>query len=192
MVTYNRELGRHLAEKYLKGLEIKLFASPYPILEHAQKVGELCYDYAKKIIAKNPEFGVIMDPELVGFLGYVANIGYRIRKEAHELHTIYLLENKEKIPHDVAIKASHGQLVETLGNNEEYYPVGIEGILLTYIDISVRTGPIVGIDQRAKEIETQIKSQTISEEAKKEALLNFAKALIRYKRYEKIIKALME
>lgn len=192
MVTYNRELGRHLAEKYLKGLEIKLFASPFPILEHAQKVGELCYDYAKKIIAKNPEFNVILDPELVGFLGHVANIGYRIRKEAHELHTIYLLENKEKIPHDIAIKASHGQLVETLGNNEEYYPVGIEGILLTYIDIAVRNGPIIAMDERAKEIESQIKGQSISEENKKEALANFAKALNRYKRYEKIIKSLLD
>ena len=136
-------------------------------MEHSYKTGEAAYELAKEIIAKNPEFEFIIDPEIVGFIGYVHNIGYKISQDIHELHTIYLLENKEHIPPEIAIKTRHGQLVEQHGKDEEYFPVGIEGIILTYIDISLRDGETVTMDERATEIEEHIQSQDYSDAGKR-------------------------
>jgi hypothetical protein len=127
----------------------------------------------------------------VGFIGYVHNIGYKINREIHELHTIYLLENKEHIPPEIAIKTRHGQLVEQYGKEEEYYPVGLEGIILTYLDIALRDGDRIPLEERATEIEEYIQNGDYAENVKQDLLMYFRKALPRYQRYEKIITTLI-
>lgn len=114
--------------------------------------------------------------------------------EKHEVHTIDILL-KEKVNSRVARKAMHGQLVEQFGekegNIEQYMPMGIEGMILTYCDMSVRTGEPVTIRERAEEIIERIKAiPTMPEQLKRDIEENMYKALPRFERYERIILAL--
>ena len=183
----NNQTGKELMTKYL-GNNPKLAKR----LEHSQGVGDLAYKIAQKVSARNPELG--LDSELIGFLGYSHDIGYSIADGKHEVHTINLLE-KEGYEHAIARKAMHGQLLEQFseneGNVEKYLPQGIEGMILTYADMSVRSGEPVSIKERASKIIERIKSiPTMSEQLKTEIETNMCKALLRFERYEKVVLAL--
>ncbi len=183
----NNQTGKELMTKYL-GNNPKLAKR----LEHSQGVGDFAYKIAQKVSSRNPELG--LDSELIAFLGYSHDIGYSIADGKHEVHTVNLLE-KEGYEHAIARKAMHGQLVEQFSENEgnvkKYLPRGIEGMILTYADMSVRTGEPVSIKERASEIIGRIKSiPTMSEQLKTEIETNMYKALPRFERYEKVVLAL--
>ena len=93
---------------------------------------------------------------------------------------------------DIAIKTKHGHLVEKYGDHEEYYPVGLEGMILTLIDIAARNGELIPIDEREKQIEKYLNESDFPEEQKKTFLENFKKAVPRYKKYEQILRILQE
>ena len=148
-----------------------------------------CYNKAIEI---NPEFKEALDPELLGFLGYVHNIGYAIQADKHELHTVYILVNKEGIPQAIAERTKHGHLVEKHPESQqEYYPLGLEGIILTYVDIMVSKEPNISFEARVSEIKSYVKTIELIDDKKEEFLRNFLAAVPRYKRYESIINALI-
>jgi hypothetical protein len=64
---YNRQRGAMIRDKYLANDHLRRI--------HSQKVSDLCYKIATKLLAINPEFTFI-NPELAGFLGNVHDIGY--------------------------------------------------------------------------------------------------------------------
>ncbi|HBM45597.1 MAG: hypothetical protein UT05_C0005G0027 [Parcubacteria group bacterium GW2011_GWF2_38_76] len=183
----NTQTGKLLATKYL-GNNPKLATR----LEHSISVGDLSSKVAKRIAQNNPELNINVD--LCEFLGYCHDIGYFISPEKHEIHTIELLK-KEGLDPEIAKKAMHGQLAEQFGEKEgnvrQYFPVGIEGIILTYCDMSVRIGEPVAIKERAREIIERIKTiPTIPDALKKDIEDNMIKALPRFERYEQIVLAL--
>jgi len=188
MVEYNRALGKMICDKYLQDKLI--------LHQHSYHCGELCYELASKIIARNPEFRNELDPELAGFLGYTHNIGSIITREKHELHTKYLLTKKEGIPDSIAEKTRHGQLVEDY-DDLNYHPVGLDGILLTYVDIIVRpespTNEIIPMKERIQEM-AQFMEQRISvfTDYTDKMIECFEKATSRYLRYEALIHALLK
>ncbi len=188
---YNREFGKELVEKYLKDCNQKLLASDLSLVEHAELCANRCYQLAIRIIEKNPEFKDALDPELLGFLGYVHNIGYAIQADKHELHTVYILVNKEGFPQSIAEQTKHGHLVEKHPESHEYYPLGLEGIILTYVDIMVSKNPNISLDERVKEVNDYVSKSSLSEEKKEDFLRNFNAAVPRYRRYESIIKGLL-
>ena len=51
--------------------------------------------------------------------------------------------------------------MEQHGKDEDCFPVGIEGIILTYIDISLRDGETVTMDERATEMKNISKVKII-------------------------------
>ncbi len=181
------EKGRKICKKYL---------SERPkLMEHSIKVAKLCKKLAQEIIIKNPEFENVLEPEILGFLGYVHNIGTFIRRNRHELHTIYLLTNKENIPEKVAVRTRHGQLVEDYEEKkEDYYPIGLEGIILTYADIIVREDDeLLPMEKRLDEMEDLMKKKkSVFGDYNSKMIENFRKAKKRYLRYEKIIHVLTE
>lgn len=183
----NCKAGKLLMEKYL-GNEPKLAKR----LEHSVSVGDFSSKVAKRIAQKNPELN--LDVDLCEFLGYCHDIGYSVADGKHEVHTVELLQ-KEGIDLQTARKAMHGQLAEQFGekegNAEQYTPMGIEGIILTYCDMSIRVGEPVTMRERAQEIIERIKAvPTMTEQLKKDIADNMNKALPRFERYEQIILAL--
>ncbi|MBN2052527.1 HD domain-containing protein [Candidatus Woesearchaeota archaeon] len=187
-ILYDRKLGQSLMQKYLNTDKLQ------KRLEHTQGVAELAYKVADKIKKENPEL-IDFDPEFVGFLGYVHDIGYSVADGKHEVHTINILVEKENVSKDIARLAMHGQLAEQFGEKEgnvaQYLPVGLEGMILTYADMSVRTGEPVPMRERAKEIIERIKAiPTMSAELKKDIEDNMYKALPRFEQYERTILSL--
>ena len=187
-MVFDTEYGQELAKKYLGTDSLKTR------LEHTNGVAEFAYKVAQKIKTENPELEDL-DPEFVRFLGYVHDIGYSVDAGKHEVHTIDLLINQEGVPAEVAKKAMHGQLVEQFGEKEgnakQYLPVGLDGMILTYADMSVRTGGPIPIRDRAKEIIERIQGiPNMPPELKKDITNNMYKALPRFERYEKIVLSL--
>lgn len=187
-MAYDRKNGKALMQKYLGTDKLE------QRLEHTQGVADFAFKVATRIQLKNPELPDF-DPEFVGFLGFVHDIGYSIAAEKHEVHTINILVDKENIPPRVARFAMHGQLREQYGVKEgillRYLPYGLEGMVLTYADMSVRIGEPITLKERAKEIIERVKHiATMSEQLKKNIEENMYKALPRFERYEKIVLAL--
>jgi predicted hydrolase (HD superfamily) len=185
MIEYNAQTGKELMQKYLG--EPKLSKR----LEHSLAVGDFSSKVAGKIKQRNPELD--FDADLCEFLGYSHDIGYSVKAGKHEVHTIDILQ-KEGVDPQIAKKAMHGQLIEQFGikenNVEQYTPSGVEGMILTYCDMSVRSGELVTIRERAEEIVERVKSIPMPEELKKDIEVNLHKALPRFERYEKIVLAL--
>ena len=162
-------------------------------LEHSRGVGDLAFKIARKIEKENPEHS--LNPELVGFLGYVHDLGYFYGAEKHEVKTHEILTGVEGFPYDIARKTMHGQLAEQYGEKErnvkQYLPVGIEGMIITYADMSVRTEQPIPIKDRAKEIIERIRGiANMPDQLKQDIEENMHKALPRFERYERIILAL--
>jgi len=181
------QAGKQLAYKYL-GTDPKLARR----FEHSIAVGDLMSKVARRIAQRNPELGI--DAELCEFIGYTHDIGYSVADEKHEVHTMDILK-REYFDPKLARKAMHGQLVEQFGekegNIEQYLPSGIEGIILTYCDMSVRTGEPVTIRERAAEIIERVRAiPTMPAELKRDIEENMQKALPRFERYERIVLAL--
>ncbi len=184
---YDREFGRLLTEKYLKQDKRKIK------LQHSIDVGEFSFKIASRIKERNLELDI--NPEFVGFLGYVHDIGYCVSPVRHELRTIDFLTEKESIPYSIARKTIHGQLAEEFGekegNIEQYLPIGLEGIILTYTDMIIRTGDPMSIEKRTEGVIDRCKrSAEASDDFKKRLIENISKALPRFKRYEQIVLAL--
>jgi len=185
IMIYDRQHGKELMQKYLNTDKLQ------KRLEHTEGVAEFAFKVASKIKSANPEL-VDFNPEFVGFLGYVHDIGYSVADGKHEGHTINILLEKENIPQNIARFAMHGQIAEQFGEKEgnvsKYMPHGLEGMILTYADMSVRTGEPITIRERAKEIIERVKAiPTMKEQLKKEIEDNMHKALPRFEKYEKIV-----
>jgi HD superfamily phosphodiesterase len=179
----NCDNGKELMTRYLAGERLQTR------LIHSIGVGDLAYKIALRVAEMNPELG--LDPEFVGFFGYSHDIGYSIQDGKHEVFTVELLVN-EGLPQEIARYAMHGQLAEQFGEKEgnvsQYMPVGIEGMILTYADMSFRTGEPVSMEERAKEIVTRIKGiPTMPAELKADIEANLYKALPRFQRYERTL-----
>lgn len=185
MVNYDRILGKAICDKYLAEMPL--------LLHHSQKCGELCYELAKKIIDLNPELRSELDPELMGFLGFTHNIGTIVSRDRHEFHTMYILTKKEGIPENIAIQTRHGQLVEDY-QDPHYYPRGIDGILLTYVDLCVRPeGNVLPLSARLQEMETlMMKRESVFRNYTEEMVQRFKAAVPRYQRYDRIIQSLLQ
>jgi len=186
-MDYNAQTGKALMQKYLSN-EPKLEKR----LEHSTLVGDFASKVARKIGKRNPELS--LDVDLCEFLGYCHDIGYSLADGKHEVHTMDILQ-KEGLDPSVARKAMHGQLAEQFGtkegNVEQYLPSGIEGMLLTYCDMSVRTGEPVTIKERAEEVIQRIKGiPSMPDQLKKDIEENMYKALPRFERYEQIVLSL--
>lgn len=184
-MKYDRILGEKILNKYLSLPRYK------PKFDHSQFVGEFAYKVAHKIKLENPELKQF-DPELVGFLGYVHDIGVYIHPIGHERHTIGMLINNENIPPNIAQMTIHGQLIEQHGKKdnkiEEYTPIGLEGMILTYADMSIKTKDPMSIEKRRDEIVQRVQGiKRLSDEIKKDIIDNLHIAMPRFKRYEKII-----
>ncbi|HII15438.1 MAG TPA: HD domain-containing protein [Nanoarchaeota archaeon] len=185
-MVYNREAGKKLAVKHLSG-----FSSEYMMmkLQHSFDVGEFAYKVAARIKKMHPACHV--DAELAGFLGYVHDIGRARNNHLHELHTIDMLV-EEGIDRDIARMAMHSQLLEQYGEKEgdvqKYLPVGIEGMILTYADMVVKTGSPISIDERVADVaERTRKSRQMNPELIREILESLPRAVRRFKRYERIV-----
>lgn len=187
-MNYDRQTGKSLMQKYLNTDKLQ------KRLEHTEGVADFAYKVANKIKSNNPEL-INFDPEFVGFLAYVHDIGYSVADGKHEIHTIKILVDKEDVPKNIARFAMHGQLAEQFGEKEgnvsQYMPHGIEGMILTYADMSVRTGEPITLRERAKEIVDRINAiPTMTDELKKDIETNMYKALPRFEKYEKTVLAL--
>lgn len=186
-MKYNAQKGKELMQKYL-GKEPRLAKR----LEHSLGVGDFSSKVARRITQRNPEW--FLDADLCEFLGYAHDIGYSVGECKHEVYTINLLLGEGVNP-QVARKAMHGQLAEKFGEKEgdpkQYMPMGIEGMILSYCDMSVRNGEPITIKDRAAEIIGRIKVvQVMPVLLKKEIEENMYKALPRFERYEQIVLAL--
>ncbi len=180
-MAYDTSLGISMAHKYLVGsghLETRL--------EHSLGVGRFALKVASRIKEVNPDITEGMDPEFSAFLGYVHDIGYSLGVAKHELHTIQILANGEKVPFDLARKAMHGPLAEQF-NDTSYLPAGLDGIILSYCDLSVRIGDPISIEDRYKDMFERLALMPESEEKKREVGDSLNKALPRFKRYERLV-----
>lgn len=184
---YDRTFGKNICDKYLKNEK-----NLPDLWNHSNQVADLCYNLASTIIAKNGEFKKELNPEFLGFLGYVHNIGIFIKRERHELHTIYLLTKKEEIPDEIAVMTRHGQLVEDYkGDGEDYLPIGLTGIILTYADISARDGQVLSIQERTNEMIQQMQKKVgLFKDYTPDMIERFKTAIPRYQRYETILNCL--
>lgn len=161
-------------------------------IDHSIAVGEFCFIIASEIMELHPEFGI--NPDVCRFLGYVHDIGYSVRAEDHELETINLLKTKYLVDEIIAVKAMHGHLAEKYAIdgeiNKKYLPVGLEGIILTYSDISIDPqGEDISIEGRISDILKRIKDSDL--EKKNEIEFYLMNAYPRFKRYESIINNLL-
>jgi predicted hydrolase (HD superfamily) len=184
-MNYDRQYGKKLMQKYLNTDKLQ------KRLEHTEGVADFAFKVASKIKSANPEL-INFNPEFVGFLGYVHDIGYSVADGKHEVYTIKILVEKENMPSDIALFAMHGQLAEQFGEKEgnvdQYLPNGLEGMILTYADMSVRTGEPVTLKERAKEIIDRVNARpTMPDQLKKDIKDNLYKALPRFERYEKTV-----
>ena len=187
-MKYNCKLGSDIMKKYLGTDDLQ------KRLEHSEGVAEFAFKVAQQIKGNNPEL-TSFEPEFVGFLGYVHDIGYSVEAEKHETHTVDLLNEREGIYAKRARMAMHGQLVEQFGeiegNVEQYMPHGIEGMILTYADMSVRTGGPIALKDRAEEIVERVKGiPGMPDQLKLDIETNLYKALPRFEKYERIVLAL--
>ena len=135
-MEYNRESGIILMDKYLSREDLK------DKLLHSRSMGIFAHRVAMKIKNNSPEINI--NPELASFIAYTHDIGSFISHVMHELHTIDLLVKNEGIPEDIAWKTMHGTFPERYENEPEkaskYLPKGIEGMILTFADMSIRIG----------------------------------------------------
>jgi hypothetical protein len=166
---YNRFYGKLMLDKYPLGLENKYL--------HSIAMGELCYKIASKIIEKNPEMKI--DPELCGFIGYVHDLGFHISPKKHEYITQDILR-REHVPKKIIDMTMHGK----------YEPVGIEGMILVYADMSVNSGDLMTIEARAADIVARTKDFPIDEEHKERIKQSVIRDIPRFKRYEANVLAL--
>lgn len=158
--------------------------------EHSLSVAKLSYQVAQKIKQRNPELA--LSPEFVCFLGYVHDIGYAIHFHEHELHTVNILVSQEQIPKEIADMSMHGQLAEQR-ENPYYLPRGLEGMILTYADMSVRIGEPVSLQMHVKEIRKRVEAnKKMSPELKEKGLATLKKAIPRFERYERLILTLAQ
>lgn len=184
-MEYNRENGIKLMEKYLSRENL------WEKLKHSKAMGEFAFKVAMRIKNNSPETEI--DPELASFVAYTHDIGSFIDHRKHELHTIDLLV-KEGVPENIAWKTMHGTFPETYEEDhvkaEKYLPRGIEGMILSFSDMSIRFGEPMSIDERAMEIITRMKTLPIEESRRVRIESDIKKAMPRFKRYEKVIYAL--
>lgn len=181
-MKYDVQSGKALMKKYLNDERLK------EKLTHSNDVGEFAFKIAKKIKARNPEL-INLDPELVAFLGYTHDIGFSQSYEKHEFDTIDILIKEENVPENIAKMTAHYQMAERFG--EEYLPIGIEGMILTYADMSIRTGKPIAIEKRADDIRERMKTyDSLPNNTKNEIIDSMDKAMPRFEKYEKIILAL--
>lgn len=180
-MIYDRRSGMAIAVKYLSDPRFKRK------LLHSFGVGEFAYRVAYKILKNHPSL-THPDAELAGFLGYVHDIGVARRFLRHEIPGIELL-TEEGIEPDIARRIMHGQVEEQYGNGDgRYLPVGIEGMILTYSDMSVDTGNPITIEERIAAIKQRVALiRDADDEWKRQVVLNLDKAYPRYKAYERII-----
>lgn len=180
-MIYDRLSGRAIAVKYLSELRFK------NKLLHSFGVGEFACKVTFRIIKTYPSL-THLNPELAGFLGYVHDIGVARQPLQHEIPSIEMLIS-EGVEHSVAKMAMHGQVEEQYGNGDgKYLPVGIEGMILTYSDMTVHIQKPMSIEERIVDIKERVsRIKGVPDEKKKDILVNIDKAYPRYKRYEKII-----
>ncbi|MDD4878531.1 MAG: hypothetical protein PHO02_05850 [Candidatus Nanoarchaeia archaeon] len=180
-MIYDRKLGRTLALKYLSEPEFQ------KKLIHSFGVGEFAFLVASKIMNRHPAIGDLV-PERAGFLGYVHDIGVSRCFLQHEIPSIDILV-EEGVEHEIARRAMHGQMEEQYGNGDgRYLPVGIEGLILTYSDMSIHVLKPISIEDRADDIKQRVSNaKGITPEQKNDIIVNLDKAYPRYKRYENIV-----
>lgn len=186
-MTFDRAHGRYILFRYLGDVECR---ARY---DHSIGVGDFASAVADRIKRRHPE--LVLEPEFIRFLGYAHDIGYKVADAKHEVHTVELLKH-EGLPLSIARMAMHGQLVEQFGskegNVEQYLPVGLEGMILTFSDMSVRTGGIIPMEERAAEIVARIVANpAMPAELKQDIIANLHAALPRFRRYEGIVLALV-
>lgn len=179
-MIYDRRLGQAIAVKYLSDLRFKRK------LLHSFGVGEFAYKVAYKILKNNPTL-THLDAEFAGFLGYAHDIGISRSFLRHEIPGIEIL-TEEGVEPDIAGRIMHGQVEEQYGNGDgRYLPVGIEGMILTYSDMSFNTS-LMSIEDRVADIKERVENiRDATPERKNEIIVNIDKAYPRYKMYERII-----
>lgn len=183
-MQYNAQTGKEIMQKYL-GNDPKFETR----LKHSEGVGDFMGKVARRIAKKNPELN--LDVDLCDFLGYVHDIGYIVDEGLHQLYSIDLLI-KEGVEESVAKKTMHGALFEDFEGKDDcaskYLPQGIEGVMLTYADMSVRFGEPMPIKERAAEMFNRIASdKTMPQDVKERIKLSITKAMPRFERYEWVI-----
>lgn len=180
-MIYDRNFGRKIALKYLSEPQFQ------KKLIHSFGVGEFAFLVASKIVKKHPAIGDLV-PERAGFLGYAHDIGVSRNILQHEIPSIEILV-EEGVEYEIARRAMHGQMEEQYGNGDgRYLPVGIEGIILTYSDMTIHTIKPISIEDRIDDIKQRVSSiKGMDAEKKKDIIVNIDKAYPRYKRYERIV-----
>jgi hypothetical protein len=159
---YDRQKGAIIRDKYL--------AKDGDRRVHSQRVGDLCYKIATKILDIHPEYTFI-NPELAGFLGHVHDIGYSLVDYQHEIMTVHILRDWEGIPDKIARMTMHGQLYAALRGKvrdlDPYILMGWEGMILNYADMSVWTGEPISLEKRASNIISKIKGNPVLSKSRK-------------------------
>jgi len=180
-MIYDRESGMALAVKYLSESRFN------NKLLHSFGVGEFAYRVASRILQKHASL-THLDAELAGFLGYVHDIGVSRTPLSHEIPSIEILI-EDGVEPSIAKMAMHGQVEEQYGNGDgRYLPVGIEGMILTYSDMTIHIQSPMSIEERIVDIKKRVSNiKDITPEKKNEILENIDKAYPRYKAYERII-----
>jgi len=182
-ILFNRFYGIKILDKYVDKNDKKYV--------HSLGVANFAKRVAERIRHKNPEIKNL-DSQLVEFLGLVHDIGNSVHYRMHELHTIDLLIKNEYVPENIAWMTIHGQIPEQygrkFGNPKNFYPKGLEGMILTYADMSVNTGHPMYMEERVDDIiERANLLQNVPEEYKNGIITGINKAMPRFQRYEKII-----
>lgn len=180
-MIYDRQSGKNIAVRHLS--EIRFERK----LLHSFGVGEFAYKVASRILQNHPSL-THLNPELAGFLGYVHDIGVSRTPLNHEIPSIEMLAGDGVEP-SIARMAMHGQVEEQYGNGDgRYLPVGIEGMILTYSDMTIHIEKPMSIEERIVDIKKRVsRIKDVAIEKKKEILENIDKAYPRYKSYERII-----
>jgi hypothetical protein len=197
-VIYNEDLGKKILYKYLDSDKRGELRNK---LKHSEDVGRFAFIVAERIKNRSPEM-VDFNSEFVGFLGLVHDIGINVSSFRHEFHTIDLLID-EGAPRDISVYSMHGQVAEQFGGYDddkreenEYLPIGLEGKILTYADMSVNTWPPVSIEERISIINDGVNQVMDRREdfiERGNDILKFLNiAYPRYKRYEAEILQLSE
>jgi hypothetical protein len=197
-MLYNENLGKRILYKYLDSNIKRNFREK---LKHSEDVARFAYLVAERIKGRSPEL-VDFNSEFVGFLGLVHDIGNSVSSFRHEFYSIDILID-EGVPRDIAVYSMHGQVAEQFGGynddkrgENEYLPVGLEGKILTYADMSVNRWPPVSIEERISIINdgvNQVMDRREDFVERGKNILKFLKiAFPRYKRYEAEILQLSE
>lgn len=182
--------GLKIANDTLKGTKYEYKIS------HCKAVGDMCYELASNILYSNPELKSDINPDICRFIGYVHDIGYSVNPNDHEIESMNILTTKYFIGDRLASKVIHGHLAEKYAIdgrlNTNYLPVGLEGIILTYCDVSVITNDDdeiseISIEGRLGDIIKRVKDSDLDELTKSEVEQSIIKAYPRFKRYENII-----